>query len=209
MTDFGTLPTGTLPGARATATRQLLEREVSRSHRSRRPLFIAAGAVVLAAGASAAGFAYTAHSAPVTDKYTGRCYTVASLSDGSGSYMGFSEANRPGEPSAKLDVNGDLTTCAGNWRWGFLRPGPHGAEGTGKTYPNSTMINLAGNDPYGNHPVPPLVACVLSDGTAAVFPGNHGTCAALHLANAAAVPAPRKSSGSMVAQPASGTGGGG
>jgi hypothetical protein len=34
------------------------------------------------------------------------------------------------------------------------------------------------------NPVPPLTACVMRDGTAAVFPGTKATCAALGLPNA-------------------------
>ena len=38
--------------------------------------------------------------------------------------------------------------------------------------------------PGADNPVPPLVACVMPDGTAAVFPGTRATCATLGLPNA-------------------------
>jgi len=170
MNDFDTLPTGALPDHRVTAMRQLLESEISRSHRSPRPMFIGIGAVIVAASAGAAGYAYTARTAPVTDKNVASCYTVASLSAGPRSFTQFAQATRAGSPTT-AQIDNALSVCADFWRQGILHPGPDGARGA----PN----------PAGNYPVPALVACVLADGTAAVFPGARGTCAALSLPNAA------------------------
>lgn len=169
MTDFDTPPSGTLPDHRVAAMRLLLESEVSRSRRPRKRLLIAVGAAVVAAGAGAAGYAYTAHSAPVTDKNVASCYTVASLSAGPGSYTQVAQATRAGSPT-RAQVDNALSICADFWRQGILRPGPDGARGL--------------PDAAGRHPVPSLVACVLPDGTAAVFPGTRATCAALNLPNA-------------------------
>ena len=169
MNDFDTLPTGALPDHRVTAMRQLLESEISRSHRSPRPMFIGIGAVIVAASAGAAGYAYAARTAPVTDKNVASCYTVASLSAGPESFTQFAQATRAGSPT-RAQIDNALSVCADFWRQGILRPGPDGARGA----PN----------PAGNYPVPALVTCVLPDGTAAVFPGKHGTCATLNLPNA-------------------------
>lgn len=167
MTDFDTLPRGVLSDQRRTVTRRLLESEVSHRRRSRRPLLITVSAVVVAAGA--AGYAYAAHTAPVTDKNVATCYTIASLSGGPKSFTQIAQATRAGSPT-RAQVNNALSVCADFWRQGILRPGPEGAGGP----PN----------PAGGSPVPFLVACVLPDGTVAVFPGTRTTCATLNLPNA-------------------------
>ena len=169
MTGFDTPPAGALSDHRVAAVRRLLESEVSRSRRPRKRLLITVGATLVAAGAGAAGYAYTAHTAPVTDKSEASCYTVASLSAGPESFTQVGEATRAGSPT-RAQVDNALSVCADFWRQGILSPGPDGARGL----PN----------PAGRHPVPSLVACVLPDGTAAVFPGTRSTCAALNLPNA-------------------------
>lgn len=159
-----------LPDYRRTAVRRQLEAEVNRSQR-RGPLLIAASAVVVAAGTSAGAYAYVQHSQPVTDKNQARCYTVASLSAGPESFTTIAQAT-PAGSSRPAEVDNALSVCAALWRQGILHRGPQGAHGP--TTPSRA----------GTSPVPPLAACVLPDGTAAVFPGTHSTCATLGLPNA-------------------------
>jgi hypothetical protein len=170
MTPFDLPQARTLPECRRTAMRRQLGAEVTRSHR-RRPLIIAASAVVVAAGTSAGAYAYVQHSQPVTDKNQARCYTVASLSAGPESFTTIAQAT-PAGSSRQAQVGNALSVCAALWRQGILHPGPQGVHGP------------ATPNPAGTSPVPPLAACVLPDGTAAVFPGTHSTCATVSLPNA-------------------------
>jgi hypothetical protein len=172
MTGFSTPPARTLPEDRAAAIRRQLVAEVARRPRRRRRLRFAVGGVVVAAGATAAGYAFVPHSQPVTDMDTARCYTVASLSAGPQSFTSIAQATpvNSGRPGQVTDA---LGTCASLWNQGFLRAGPQGAG-----------VSTARPSPGADNPVPTLVACVLPDGTAAVFPGGKSTCAALGLPNA-------------------------
>src|SRR5215472_18180412 len=171
MTRFDMPQARPLPEYRRTAMRRQLEAAVTRSH-CRRPLLIAASAVVIAVGTSAGAYAYVQHSQPVTDKNQARCYTVASLSAGPQSFTTIAQAT-PAGSSRPAQVDNALSVCAALWRQGILHPGPQGAHGP------------ATPDPAGTSPVPPLADCVLPDGTAAVFPGTHATCATLGLPHAA------------------------
>lgn len=165
MTRLQLPPSRTLPPARAAAMRHLVQAEVTGTSR-RRPLLFAGGAVVLAAGATAAGFAFVPHSQPVTDQNTARCYAVASLSAGDESFTTVAMST-PAGAASPAQVADPLGICSDLWRQGVLRPGPDGARGA--------------PDPEASYSVPPLVTCVLADGTAAVFPGSKSTCAALGL----------------------------
>jgi len=152
-----------LPAGRRVAARQQLEQLVARSARSRRrgsPGLIAAGvtAVVLGTGAAAAVAAYQ----PVTNKTQARCYTVADAA--SSRYTTIAPAGRPG---SRAQVQDALSVCAALFRQGFLTVGGPG------------ISRLTSGK--GNHPVPRLVACTMSDGTASVFPGGPSTCARLSL----------------------------
>jgi len=66
-----------------------------------------------------------------------------------------------------------LATCEVDWREGFL--------GLGKRPLRSQL-------PPDQRTVPPLVACVLNDGVAAVFPGTNATCSRLGLSNEGGMP---------------------
>lgn len=172
MTQFIPPPPRTLPEDRRAAMRHQLTAVVTRSHHRRRPLLIAASAVVVAAGSSAGAYAYVQHSQPVTDKSEARCYTVASLSAGPESFTTIAQASRAGSPQPAR-VGNAVGVCAALWRQGILHPGPQGTRGR------------ATPGPVGTGQVPPLVACVLPGGTAAVFPGAASTCVTLGLPNAA------------------------
>jgi hypothetical protein len=171
MTSFPTPPVRTLPERRAAAMRRQLTAEVARKPGRRRRLF-AAGGVLVAAGATAAGYAFVPHSQPVTDKDMARCYAVASLSAGPRSFTSIAVATpaNSGRPGQVTDARG---MCASLWSQGFIHAGPQGAGGPS-----------APPSPGANLPVPSLVTCVLADGTAAVFPGGKSTCATLGLPSA-------------------------
>jgi hypothetical protein len=170
MTQFETPPARALPERRRTAMRRQLEAEVTRKNR-RRPLLIAASAAAVAVGTSAGAYAYVQHSEPVTDRSGARCYTVASLSAGPESFTTIAEATVVGS-LRPAQVNNALGVCAAMWRQGILHPGPQGAR------------SPATPDSAGSSPVPPLAACVLPNGTAAVFPGTRSICATLGLPSA-------------------------
>jgi hypothetical protein len=132
--------------------------------RARRGVVVAgfAGMTLLAAGGVAAAGALLA-AQPATDRSVGRCYSVISSNFGDdfpGSSM--SNAARPGQTAPELPPVA-LENCAAVWRAGALS-----APGT-QPVP----------DAAGEYPVPPLVACVLPSGEAAVFPGPPSTCASL------------------------------
>jgi hypothetical protein len=171
MTSFPAPPVRTLPADRAAAMRRQLVAEVARK-RGRRRLLYAAGGVLVAAGATAAGYAFVPHARPVTDKDVARCYAVASLSAGPRSFTSIAVATPigSGHPGQVTDA---LATCASLWSQGFIHAGPQGA-GAPPARPS----------PNADNPVPPLVTCVLPDGTAAVFPGGKSACAALGLPSA-------------------------
>lgn len=136
-------------------------------HRSRRVAtvsVIAGLGVVVVGGVAAAGVLLAAK--PATDRTTGRCYSTIS-SDFGDDFPGSSMANaaRPGGATPELPPVA-LEDCAAAWRAGAMA-----APGSNPS-PNAA----------GEYPVPPLVACVLPSGQAAVFPGPPTTCAALGLA---------------------------
>jgi hypothetical protein len=158
-----------LPARRRRAARAQLEHLIAEStkrhHHRRWPhaaLVGALGAAVLVTSAAVA-IAYV-QSEPVTVKTTARCYTVDSLAGGT-NFSGTTIAHA-GRPDTTAQVNHALSVCAALWRQGFLK---HGARTALQPGPNE------------HHRVPPLAACTLPNGTAAVFPGRQDTCARLGL----------------------------
>lgn len=164
-----------LPTHRAAAIRALLERQVAvqpRPDRSRRLMPAAACAVLLLA-ACASVVAGDHASAPVTNTARAGCYTSASPAPARGyGLLGttVSLTNPDGTPGHVTDA---LDVCAVLWRQGLLTLGKAGL----------------GSRIGSNHPVPPLVACVMPNGVAAVFPGRPRTCANLGLPRARPQPA--------------------
>jgi len=173
MTRFDPPPARPLLPGRRDAIRQQLQTivtEHTRRRQGRKPALITIGAVVVL-GTSAGAIVYVQQSQPVTNKSEARCYTVASLADGNQSYSTIAEALPVTAPPGSIgQVDHAVSVCAALWRQGFLRPGAAGV-----TRPRSTTAN---------HRVPPLIFCVMPDGTAAVFPGNSRTCANLGLPKA-------------------------
>jgi hypothetical protein len=167
MTYFHPERTPVLPAPRREAARRQLEQVVERSGPARlprrvKPAAITAGAVaiVLTTGA----FAYAAYES-VTDRTQARCYTEASLA--SNRYVAIAEAS---DSLSKADVRNAVDVCAALYRQGILRLG-HRVD-----YSVHSRVSYA---------VPPLTACTLPAGVAAVFPGSSGTCAKLGLPAAA------------------------
>ena len=172
MTQFTTPPARALPEHRRSAIRRQLETVVAARRHRRGPLLIAASVAVVAAGTSAGAYAYVARTQSLTNKGWARCYAVASLSAGPQSFTSIAVATlalsgRPGQMTDARDM------CASLWNQGFIHAGPQGAGAPS-----------AAPSPGANYPVPPLVTCVLADGTAAVFPGSESTCTTLGLPSA-------------------------
>ena len=103
-------------------------------------------------------FAYAAYES-VTDRTQARCYTVASLA--SDRYVAIAEAS---DSISRAEVRNALDVCAALYRQGILQIG-HRVD--------YSVHSRA------RYPVPPLTACTLPGGVAAVFPGSSGTCAKL------------------------------
>jgi hypothetical protein len=160
-----------IPGARRSADEAMLRAKVVANHGRaprRRPRVATVAVVgivgVIAVGGVAAAGAFLAPK-PATNRQTGRCYSTISSNFGDnfpGSSMG--NAARPGGTAPELPPLA-IDDCAASWRAGAMTyPGTHPS-------PNAA----------GDYPVPPLVACVLPSGEAAVFPGPPSTCASLGL----------------------------
>lgn len=163
-------PPRPLPPAVREAQCRLLEDIVARRRPAWRSRFAVLSAALLLTGggvATAVGLRYR----DATDKSIARCYTSAVRADGR-MFPGTSIkiANRrssadQAEPVAGL-VTDAVAQCSQLWRDGQLSSG------------QSAVQDQAPGEP---HFVPPLVGCVLADGTAAVFPGDSDTCERLGL----------------------------
>jgi hypothetical protein len=172
MIDLDDVPAArTLPQARRLAEYQSLRTlpaSTGSARVSRRRLLVVGslvGVPVLVGATAAAVELLPSRAASVHD--SGRCYSMVSTDFGDdfpGSSM--SVANQPGQPPADTS-RGLVDGCTTLWRGGGLRLGDPQAGDYSET---------------ANLPVPPLVACVLPSGEAAVFPGPASTCATLGLA---------------------------
>lgn len=156
------------PSPRREALRSLLADQVAETtgapaRRRRTRIVVLAGvAVVIAAGASTAVADQLTGSAPVVDQQSARCYTevVRPSAQDSVPFPG-TTIGIPDSSAGPGRVTNALATCADLWRQGILRAGVWQP-----VMPPASQAQV----------VPPLVACVLSDGRAAVFPGPAGTC---------------------------------
>lgn len=146
----------------------------ARRHHGRRQISrkVAAVGVVVGLGltgsAAAAAVIHLA-SAPVTVTDMARCYSVDSLAGGE-KFAGLSVA-AAGSIGSNAQVTNALASCTTTWADGFLTLGSPQVGGTRQ--PPGVLSH--------DHPVPPLVVCVLPGGIAGVFPGNATTCEALGL----------------------------
>ena len=166
MTYFHPERVPVLPDRRRKAARLQLEELVRRTAqppRRRRPVVVAAVIAIALLSTGAAAFAVAAHQ-PVTNTHLARCFTSASIS-------GFATTlSVPGKPGSIGHVANAHDQCAALYRDGYLQKG---------------VRREIAQPAKGERPVPHLVVCTWNDGTAAVFPGQKGTCARLDLPAAA------------------------
>ena len=152
------------------ATSRPPDRSPAPRRRLRMVATITAGLVTTAAvgvgTAAAFGFFRTAP----TLRDIAHCYTTADLDD-PGNHNDFAVALDFDRPDPTADAAAlALEICAGGWAQGrFSATDPKVSDAL------STRTDL---------PVPPLTACVLDDGSVAVFPGPETVCADLGIANA-------------------------
>ena len=157
-------PSRSLPTNRRYAARRQLEETVGTKKASpRRRRLILLVAIALIVASAVAGIALL-RTAPVTDKRTARCYTLAKV--GSDKTFSGTTIGVAGPPGSVAHVDDAIASCSDLWRQGFLVPG---ASGIQRPKPDTS------------NPVPPLIACTLVDGRAGIFPGDSNTCATLGL----------------------------
>jgi hypothetical protein len=182
MNPFPSLPpVPPIPPDRRAAMRRQLEAVVADKHGlvlwRRHPRLIAAGVIAIALSTAMGGVAYL-QNAPVTNKASVRCYTAATYSPGR-DFLGATVAEpAPAGSKGPGQVEDALAACTALWRQGFL------VEGSKPVVPAQNTVA----------PVPALVVCTLSDGSAAVFPGDQGLCARLGLPAALPLPVPATTS---------------
>jgi hypothetical protein len=120
--------------------------------------------VLLIGGTAAAYVAFKPATVPVADQT--RCYTKASLAGGDTNFFGTTVAQARSADGTRAAASA-VEACSALWRQGLLRLGSK---------------QVGGPDTSGTtHPTPPLAACTLDNGVAAVFPGDEQTCARLGL----------------------------
>lgn len=161
-------PARPFPPQRRDETRQLLEdaaratlRRRRRRWLSRTTIAVGAAALLTTGGVATAYVGYqNAHQ--TTDV---RCYTKVVRDEGEG-FPGTTVTTRGTGSNGRTAPADPVRACADLWRQGVLRPG----------------ARTAGDVDGRTHRVPPLQACVLDDGTAAVYPAaDERTCAGLGL----------------------------
>jgi hypothetical protein len=129
--------------------------------------FTAATVIALGGGAAAAAVVYQLAPQHATVSSHGRCYWQVSDEFGD-DFPGTTAATDADDKGWTPDVVATLVDgCAAIWRAGAFQEGKPGIR---------SEVRSA-----GDYPVPPLVACVLPGGEAAVFPGDPATCADLGL----------------------------
>ncbi|WP_248763141.1 hypothetical protein [Pseudarthrobacter sp. SSS035] len=114
---------------------------------------------------------------PVTDKSSIDCFARAELHGNQfpGTTVVLGEGTRVGEPLTQrnpIPIEDALAACRAVWAHHGLDPDAP----DGRTHPSL-------RDGSSSYPIPnPLTVCVLSDGRAAVIPGDEKVCASLGLA---------------------------
>ncbi|MGW4212478.1 hypothetical protein ACWEIJ_31125 [Lentzea sp. NPDC004789] len=171
MTDsFDQIPMA--PHRRAARGRHLVTVVAEQSTPSRRGVLRwavpgAVTALMLTGGVAVAAYVV---SQQATVREQVHCYTEANVngyhSDGAG-------ATAEGKPADIADEA--VSLCRQLWEFGVLTEGPAAAQA-----PPPQQDPKAGR-PAVKRVAPPLVACVVSDGVAGVFPGDASTCARLNL----------------------------
>ncbi|MGI8696176.1 MAG: hypothetical protein ACR2JQ_05935 [Mycobacteriales bacterium] len=170
MIDIGDVPPSRpmSPAARARCLHLINSIHQDERRRRRRRRTLGTAATLITAAATTGGVAVAQHvlkPAPVTDKSVAHCYSAPTRASGTGSYPGTDIGIAPANGDGPVPIQNAVAACSLPWRDGILRVGaarPHIPDGK-------------------VHPVPHLIGCTLEDGTAAVFPGDAGTCERLGL----------------------------
>ena len=123
---------------------------------SRKMAVLAATATFAVTGTAAAVTIAHLTSAPVTETDVARCYSTDSLAGGD-NFAGLS-TTAAGPIGSSAQVTSALSACTTSWADGFLTLGSPQVGGTRQ--PPGILST--------NHPVPPLVVCVLPGGIAGV-----------------------------------------
>jgi hypothetical protein len=162
MTEYFRLPDGRQSAIRG----QLVEYAASHpvtvrpaaAHRRRRWVTLA---VAVGAMAGAGGIAVASISS-VSDHESAQCFSVAA-------WPGEAEWSTTISASSESGISyvaSAVDACSALWRQGIFEVGHRG---------------LVASPTPGEHEIPGLVSCVLTDGRAGVFPGPTGTCEQLGL----------------------------
>lgn len=149
----------------------------TRPTRRRRGVYLAASGGLMALAGGAVAATTLMGSSPASEDSV-RCYSAASLS----ALFNSTSTAEPvsGAPAADngVTVAGAIERCAGLWAAGLVEPGKVGHP----TVPPGGQLVIPSAVP-GEGKVPPLTACVLESGEAAVFPGGKNKlCQSLGLA---------------------------
>jgi hypothetical protein len=111
---------------------------------------------------------------PVTDKSSIECFARAELhgSQYPGTTVTLGIPSTSERPDSRVMIEDALSVCRAIWAQHGIDPD----DPDGSAHPSL-------HDPSFSYPVPdPLTVCVLSDGRAAVIPGDDNVCASLGLA---------------------------
>lgn len=152
------------PEHRRAARKHELQRAVARPTRPawrRRTVLLSAGIALVAT--TAAGSATYIALAPANDQSRARCFATAALGGDNQPVQEVAIANSNPGSSEPVKVTDPIEQCAVLWRSGVIG---------NRVGPDELATDLQ---------VPQLVACVLINGTAGVFPGPVGTCQRLGL----------------------------
>jgi hypothetical protein len=123
---------------------------------------IAAGSLLV--GSTAAAYvAFAKAKVPVADET--RCYTKATLEGGDRDFYGTTVNQAHNADGGQRAITA-IEACAALWRQGVL-------------VADSKNVGGASVDASTTRAVPPLVACTLDSGIAAVLPGDASTCSSL------------------------------
>lgn len=177
MIDVDDVPGPAVPPRRASADKLMLQALVTSSvARGRRrrpgPVVVVALAGLGLTGATAAAAHSILVPQPASDRSSARCYSTVSTDTGE-DFPGttLSVAAAAGQPATDTPPVA-LESCRDLWRRGFL---------TSKGFAAPDVANGPDGLPPADKNAPPLVACVLKGGQAAVFPGTAAVCSELGL----------------------------
>ncbi|MGY0060548.1 hypothetical protein ACWY4P_29080 [Streptomyces sp. LZ34] len=151
-----------------------------RRFRRRLVYFAVPGALVALAGGAVAATTLMG-SSPASEPNSVRCYSAAELSAQYSDMAVAQPASGTSPADISATVSAAINACAGMWESTLIRPGKVGHP---TVRPGEPLIIPSATPGQGK--VPPLTACVLEGGQAAVFPGDErNLCQNLGLARLA------------------------